>query len=337
MNIELKKDAIHMSAKSKIIEMLEKNRGNAVSGERLAEEAGVTRAAVWKIVKSLCDEGYSITSRKNKGYMLEEKSTGISEEGIALYLSETGCYEPSDADFGIFVFDEIDSTQNFGKKLAVEGKLNRALVTADSQTAGRGRYGKSFYSPGSTGIYMSLVIRVDRDIKDFISITFATAVAVARVIERHSDLKPMIKWVNDIYIHGGKAVGILTEGLVNMEEGGLDKAIIGIGVNIQPGAESMPEELKDKMIYLYPSGGSPITRAELGARIEKEIETVLAEDFIKEYRSRCFILGSSITVIKNGISRDAVAIDVDDKAALVVRYPDGSIEALSSGEVTLRI
>ena len=142
---------------------------------------------------------------------------------------------------------------------------------------------------------------------------------------------------NDIYIHGGKAVGILTEGLVNMEEGGLDKAIIGIGVNIQPGAESMPEELKDKMIYLYPSGGSPITRAELGARIENEIETVLAEDFIKEYRSRCFILGSSITVIKNGISRDAVAIDVDDKAALVVRYPDGSIEALSSGEVTLRI
>ena len=99
----------------------------------------------------------------------------------------------------------------------------------------------------------------------------------------------------------------------------------------------MPEELKDKMIYLYPSGGSPITRAELGARIENEIETVLAEDFIKEYRSRCFILGSSITVIKNGISRDAVAIDVDDKAALVVRYPDGSIEALSSGEVTLRI
>ena len=168
-------------------------------------------------------------------------------------------------------------------------------------------------------------------------LTTAASLAVSRAIESLTGIECSIKWVNDIYIHGGKAVGILTEGLVNMEEGGLDKAIIGIGVNIQPGAESMPEELKDKMIYLYPSGGSPITRAELGARIEKEIETVLAEDFIKEYRSRCFILGSSITVIKNGISRDAVAIDVDDKAALVVRYPDGSIEALSSGEVTLRI
>ena len=227
------------------------------------------------------------------------------------------------------------STMTEAKDLLKKGAEVPFAVVAGRQEGGRGRLGRSFFSPEG-GLYMSLVLS-GSSIPAPDMLTTAASLAVSRAIESLTGIECSIKWVNDIYIHGGKAVGILTEGLVNMEEGGLDKAIIGIGVNIQPGAESMPEELKDKMIYLYPSGGSPITRAELGARIENEIETVLAEDFIKEYRSRCFILGSSITVIKNGISRDAVAIDVDDKAALVVRYPDGSIEALSSGEVTLRI
>ena len=144
-------------------------------------------------------------------------------------------------------------------------------------------------------------------------------------------------WVNDIYIHGRKAVGILTEGLVNMEEGGLSSAVVGIGVNLRPGAEPIPDELKDRMIYLYPASECPITRAELASRIADEVLSILDEDFIDEYRSRCFILGSAVTVIRNGLSRAAVALDVDDHAHLVVRYLDGSIEALSSGEVTLRI
>ena len=328
-----------MSAKSKIIEMLEKNRGNAVSGERLAEEAGVTRAAVWKIVKSLCDEGYSITSRKNKGYMLEEKSTGISEEGIALYLSETGCYEPSDADFGIFVFDEIDSTQNFGKKLAVEGKLNRALVTADSQTAGRGRYGKSFYSPGSTGIYMSLVIRVDRDIKDFISITFATAVAVARVIERHSDLKPMIKWVNDIWIDDKKAAGILTEAVTDFESGMLSYVIIGIGMNLT--TEAYPDDLKDIACSIE---DMDISRnrliAEIAGEVFKVSELLLSSEegkgeLLSEYKKRSLVLGKNIYWNRGGVKYTGKAVDINDEGNLVVDTEEGTC-ILNSGEISVR-
>ena len=209
-----------------------------------------------------------------------------------------------------------------------------ALV-AGQQNGGKGRLGRSFFSPIG-GVYLSVVLK-GHDIPNPDLLTVSASIATADAIEKLTGAECAIKWVNDIYIHGRKAVGILTEGLVNMEEGGLDKAVVGIGVNLQPGAESIPPELKEKMIYLYPSGSSPVTRAELAARICREILAILDEDFIEEYRSRCFILGSSIKVIKNGTARDAVAIDVDDRAELVVRYPDGRIEALSSGEVTLKI
>ena len=124
---------------------------------------------------------------------------------------------------------------------------------------------------------------------------------------------------------------------MNMEEGGLDKAIIGIGVNLRRMCPELPEDIKDKAVYLYPDGDGDTTRSELASRIADEVMKAVNEDFIDEYRSRCFILGREITVIRNGEERPAVAEAVDDRAHLVVRYPDGSKEALSSGEVTLRI
>ena len=311
-----------MNVKDELITiLLEADSG--ISGAELAERIGCSRMAISKSAAGLVDEGYSISVSKTGGYRLE-KSDVLSLPVLQHHFS-----------IPVYYRAVCQSTMTEAKDLLNKGAEVPFAVVAGRQEGGRGRLGRSFFSPEG-GLYMSLVLS-GSSIHAPDMLTTAASLAVSRAIESLTGIECSIKWVNDIYIHGGKAVGILTEGLVNMEEGGLDKAIIGIGVNIQPGAESMPEELKDKMIYLYPSGGSPITRAELGARIEKEIETVLSEDFIKEYRSRCFILGSSITVIKNGISRDAVAIDVDDKAALVVRYPDGSIEALSSGEVTLRI
>ena len=143
--------------------------------------------------------------------------------------------------------------------------------------------------------------------------------------------------MNDIYIRGRKAVGILTEGIVNMEEGGLDKAIIGIGVNLRRMCPELPEDIKDKAVYLYPDGDGDTTRSELASRIADEVMKAVNEDFIDEYRRRCFIIGRDIKVIKNGGEEDARAIGVDDRAHLVVRYIDGREEALSSGEVTLRI
>ena len=208
-------------------------------------------------------------------------------------------------------------------------------VVAAKQDGGRGRLGRSFFSPEG-GVYMSLVIS-GSSVSAPDMITTAASLGTARAIEALTGIECSIKWVNDIYIRGRKAVGILTEGIVNMEEGGLDKAIIGIGVNLRRMCPELPEDIKDKAVYLYPDGDGDTTRSELASRIADEVMKAVNEDFIDEYRRRCFIIGRDIKVIKNGYEEDARAIGVDDRAHLVVKYIDGREEALSSGEVTLRI
>ena len=311
-----------MNVKDELLSILLENT-SGMSGSELAEKIGCSRMAISKSAAGLAAEGYRIAVSKSGGYKLEKSDV------LSLPILQQS--------FGIPVYYRpvCRSTMTEAKDMVNKGYSVPFAVVAGRQEGGRGRLGRSFFSPEG-GVYMSLVIP-GSSIPNPDMLTTAASLAVARAIEALTGIGCSIKWVNDIYIHGRKAVGILTEGLVNMEEGGLDKAVIGIGVNLRPGAEPVPDELKDKMIYLYPAGNAPITRAELSARIAREILDILDEDFIAEYRSRCFILGSSIMVVRNGKEREAVAIDVDDRAALVVRYPDGSIEALSSGEVTLRI
>lgn len=311
-----------MNVKDELLSILLSSE-DGVSGSELAERIGCSRMAISKSAAGLADEGYRISVSRSGGYRLE-KSDVLSLPVLNHYFDIPVYYRPV-----------CKSTMTEAKDLINKGIEAPFAVIAGRQEGGRGRLGRSFFSPEG-GVYLSLVIS-GKEIPNPDMLTTAASLAVSRAIEALTGIGCSIKWVNDIYIHGRKAVGILTEGLVNMEEGGLDKAVVGIGVNLQPGAESIPPELKEKMIYLYPSGSSPVTRAELAARICREILAILDEDFIEEYRSRCFILGSSIKVIKNGTARDAVAIDVDDRAELVVRYPDGRIEALSSGEVTLKI
>ena len=311
-----------MNVKDELLSILLSSE-DGVSGSELAERIGCSRMAISKSAAGLADEGYRISVSRSGGYRLE-KSDVLSLPVLDHYFDIPVYYRPV-----------CKSTMTEAKDLINKGIEAPFAVIAGRQEGGRGRLGRSFFSPDG-GVYLSLVIS-GKEIPNPDMLTTAASLAVSRAIEALTGIGCSIKWVNDIYIHGRKAVGILTEGLVNMEEGGLDKAVVGIGVNLQPGAESIPPELKEKMIYLYPSGSSPVTRAELAARICREILAILDEDFIEEYRSRCFILGSSIKVIKNGTARDAVAIDVDDRAELVVRYPDGRIEALSSGEVTLKI
>lgn len=311
-----------MNVKDELLSILLET-DSSISGSELAERIGCSRMAISKSATGLAAEGYKIAVSRSGGYKLE-KSDVLSLPVLKHLFDIPVYYRPV-----------CMSTMIEAKDLVNKGAVPPFAVVAGRQEGGRGRLGRSFFSPEG-GVYISIVL-AGSSIPKPDMLTTSASLATARAIEGLTEIGCSIKWVNDIYIHGRKAVGILTEGIVNMEEGGLDKAIIGIGVNLRPGAEPVPDELSDKIIYLYPSGDAPITRAELAARIAREIIAIQGEDFIEEYRARCFILGSSITVIKNGVGRDAVAIDVDDKAELVVRYPDGRLEALSSGEVTLRI
>lgn len=317
-----------MSLRSDILKELEANRGIDISGQYLAEMFQVSRNAVWKTVNMLKRDGYEILSSSNKGYRLAEKSDILSPEGIMGYLPE--CCK----DLRIFSYKEIDSTNDEAKRLISSGLDCAGLIVAESQTAGKGRLGRTFYSPKQTGIYMSIAIHPKIDIFDAVSITTAASVAVIRAIEALTDAKPMIKWVNDIYLDSKKLCGILTEAVTNIESGITQSIVIGIGINIS--TANFPAELEGIAVSLYPEG---ITRNRLIAGIAKELLDISRDlrdrSYIEEYRAHSLVLGKNITYNKNGESYRAKAVAIDDTGGLVVENDCGITETLHSGEISI--
>ena len=265
----------------------------------------------------------------------------LSAEEISSALSEAGI-----TDCSIQVYDTVGSTQDIGKEFAraqwsdPEGTSPFALITADSQTKGRGRYGKHFYSPSDTGIYMSLVIKVGKPVENFLSITTATAVAVCHVIERHSHMKPEIKWVNDLYVRGKKVCGILTEAAIEFESKKTDYMVVGIGINLSDAGIS--SELKETAGGIVPAGVRPPQRCRLIAEILNRMEEMLndlsTKNFLPEYRRRSNVLGQRVTILRNGLPcGTGLAVDIDEQARLAVRLDNGETEHLNSGEISCKI
>ena len=319
-----------MGLKEDVLKRLEEARGTSVSGEELAQELSVTRAGIWKAIKSLRDEGFDIKAVKNSGYMLSSTDDKLSRAGIEAGLRAAGFKGSCE----IEVYDSVDSTQNVGKKLVSEHPLSHVLITSNSQTKGRGRYGKSFYSPQDTGIYMSLCIRVEKPIENFLSITFATAVAVSRVIERHSQKKAEIKWVNDIWIEGRKSTGILTEAVSDMESGMLGYVIIGIGMNLR--TRDFPVDVKD---IAFSIDDMDICRSrligEIGAEVFKVSEDPDSLEIYEEYKQRSLVLGRDIYWMSGEERMTGRAIDINRAGNLVVETTSGQV-ILNSGEVSIR-
>lgn len=319
-----------MTTKSLVLGILEKNPGSYVSGEQIAAELSLSRTAVWKAVRTLQSEGYCISAVSNKGYLLENADV-LSAEGIRSRLL------PKYGDTVVIVKTSTESTNIDAKVLAAAGAKHGTVILAEEQTAGRGRYGKSFYSPKGTGIYLSIIARLGISFSDAVMITTAAGVAVCRSIESVSDLQPKIKWVNDIFLNGKKICGIGTEAVSSIESGMLESVIVGVGVNFKTSA--FPEDLKDIAGPLFPED-FPLTRNAFAAILINHLlemfDALPEKSFIEEYRSRSLILGKEIMFLENNLWHSAKAIEIDDKGGLVVEA-DGKIRTLTSGEVSVRI
>ena len=315
-----------MTAKEKILYALETHSGEYLSGEELAENLGITRAAVWKAIRSLGAEGYRIDAVRNRGYRLVEDGDRISEAGIRAFLREEDCI--------VRVLERTDSTNLEARRLLLEREVSRGLIAANEQSGGRGRYGNSFYSPADTGVYMTLILRVGRRMEEFLTVTAATAVALARVIERVSGHRPGIKWMNDIWIGDKKAAGILTEAISSFESGMLEYLIIGIGLNVT--TTEFPENLSGSAASL---GGISVTRNELIAQIAEEVfrlaEHPADRKVLDEYRRRSIILGKQITWERDGREYAGRACRITEKGCLEVEY-NGRKEILNAGAVHIR-
>ncbi|MBP1754861.1 MAG: hypothetical protein H6Q59_1259 [Firmicutes bacterium] len=322
-----------MELKHQILRILEENRGNTVNGAKLANELYVTRSAVWKAMKALQKDGYHITAVTNKGYCLLSQNDIISAESIRPYLKGEAI------DFELDVRQQVTSTNTLAKEMAANGAREGTVLIATEQTQGRGRMGRNFYSPQSSGIYFSIILRPKLNLEDSLLITTAAAVAVAQAIEAVAGVKAEIKWVNDIFVGEKKVCGILTEASLNFESGSLEYAIVGIGINIE--TRDFPEEIKQVAgsIFEEKPVDSPITSvlvAEVLNNMAKCMNSITDKEYLEAYRSRSFLINKDIIVIKGKETVNAKAIDIDEKARLVVAYEDGRIEALNSGEVSVR-
>lgn len=331
-----------MSVKESVLEALQNNKDSYLSGEELSGKLGVSRAAVCKAVKVLRSEGYDIDAVTNRGYMMPSDDTAISEAAVrnALPSSLRG--------MDLFVCDVLDSTNLEARRLVLGEKPCHApaVVICRQQTAGRGRLGRSFFSPRDDGLYLSIVIRPDFDISRSSLVTVAAAAATSEAIDEVCGCSSQIKWVNDIYLHDKKVCGILTEATTDFETGQIDSLIIGIGINTSE--RSFPPELKDIAGSVSEEGLTGHEKALLAASvIEKTVRyTKDLAGFMDSYRSRSMILGKSITVYTGTYRKDptqelggrpAFALEIDDGGGLVVEYEDGTRQTLTSGEVSIRL
>ena len=318
--------------KQKVLNMLEANRGHYISGEELAECFRVSRAAVWKVIASLRKDGYVIQSRTNKGYMLEDFSDVLTEEGIVSHLKQDTLIKQ------VICFDEIDSTNNYAKRLAMSNQaLHGTLIAANYQTSGRGRFGHTFESPAGTGLYMSIVLKPENiEAAQFQFITIADAVSVCLAIEGlcqelRDEIK--IKWVNDILIHGKKITGILTEAITGFESGEIDSVVTGIGINVT--TKKFAGDYNAGSIF--PDGIIKFSRNELCARIADYIMD-FAEDLtqpfiIQEYRKRSILINQDITYMKNNETFTGHVTGISTDGGLEIVNQSGIKETLRSGEV----
>lgn len=323
-----------MSSKSEVLRRLEQAKGESISGEDLAKSAGISRTAVWKIIQGLKEEGYAISAVTNKGYCLAPNTDRLSAEGIELYLPESTAGK-------IHVYKSVDSTNTVAKQMALEGAAHGTAVLAETQTAGKGRLGRRFFSPEQSGVYLSMVLRPKLTAQEALLITTAASVAVCRAIQIVTGQSPQIKWVNDVYLGDRKVCGILTEAVSNFENGEIESIVLGIGINFH-WKEPLPNELQQKAGALF-EGEVPlgITRNQLAAELIRQVE-ILTEQipsraFLQEYRERSLVLGKRIEI--HNFHQEpyfAIAEGIHENGGLIVRLEDGSLQTIQSGEVSIR-
>ncbi len=321
-----------MSTKERLLALLEENRGVPLSGAALAQQLCVSRTAVWKAMQELRQQGHRIDAAQNRGYTLQPESNVLSEQGVRQYLRH--------ALPRVVVEQTLVSTNLTAKQLAAEGAPHGTLVVANSQTGGRGRRGRSFVSPPGTGLYLSMVLRGDLPMNSAVLVTSAAAVAACRAMEKTAGKRLAIKWVNDLYFHGKKCCGILTEAAADMESGGVDHLVVGIGINLYEPEGGWPAELRESVTAVF-APDEAVNRCRAAAAVADELlelyDALPDASFLDEYRARNIVPGRDILILQNGQSRPAHALSILDDGHLLVRLPDGAQEALSFGEVSIRL
>lgn len=239
----------------------------------------------------------------------------------------------------ITIFQELDSTNNYLKKLGSQGEKVNQLVIAESQTGGRGRMGRSFFSPNGTGIYFSLLLHPKISAEKSLLLTVMAAVSVAETVMKYNENDVKIKWVNDIYIDGKKVCGILTEGSINADQK-LDYAVVGIGINVVAPENGFPDDIKDIATAIFPGNTEENIKEKIVADVVNRFFQMYNGDdydFIRRYKEYSYLTGKEINIISGETIRPATVLGITDDCHLLVKNVKGVVEEISSGDVSVML
>ena len=319
--------------KTEILKMLKETHG-FLSGQQLCEELRVSRTAVWKAIRQLEEEGYVIEAVRNRGYRLMASPDVVTAPELKTVLSTRWLGSQ------VNCFYETDSTNRQARKLAEEGAPHGTLVAADSQSAGRGRRGRTWISPHGAGIWMSFVLRPVLSPMKASMLTLVAGMAVVDGIRQISGLSSQIKWPNDAVIDGKKICGILTE--MSTEEDSIRYVVVGIGINVN--TEKFPLEISETATSLKLSLGHELKRASLIGAVLKSFEMYYSRfmeygdmtGLMEEYNEMLANRGREVCVLDPSGSYEGTALGIDKDGCLLVRRKDGSVSAVISGEVSVR-
>ena len=351
-----------MTTKEKIISALT-TESDFISGEELAAKLNVSRAAIWKSVDALRNEGYDIEGVRNGGYRLVSLPDKLSAEKIENIIKARSvqpgkiiCFEKTDStnyqakQCAILVGSFRDQTGTFTKSGA---EYHRALFAAEEQTSGRGRMGRVFVSPKHSGVYFSLLYAPKNGLENPALFTAAAAVATCLSIDELYKTNSKIKWVNDIFLGNKKICGILTEGISSFETGKIEAAIVGIGINIKNGdfSEDVAKVAGSIEDFLTSEKKEipPVSKNELVAHVVSHLlefydgfeskDGELLKKMMTEYQNRSILTGKTVHINPaagmSGETYEAKVLGISENAELIVETPSGEKKILSSGEVSL--
>ena len=316
-----------------VLELL-RAAGGYISGEKMAERLGVTRAAVWKKIAALRDAGYDISSAPRSGYILRSAPDRLIEPEIVKGLQTKLVGRE------IICYDAVDSTNIVLKELARQGAENGTVVVADTQGTGRGRMERAFFSPPGKGIWVSILLRPDFLPQEAPKCTLMAAVAVAQAMEKFG-LRAAIKWPNDILHDGRKLVGILTEMSAEMDR--VNYIVIGIGINVNIAEEDFPEELRPIATSLMQMKGEPLSRVAFLQELLRALDVLYADvqragfaPVLAAWKKYAVTLGQQVRVLgPGGETFEGTAADIDAEGALLIDTEEGQRRVLA-GDVSIR-
>ncbi len=315
-----------------VLKILEELPG-PVSGERIAEQLGITRSAVWKQIRELRRLGYGISSSRAEGYRLETKTDRLLPYEIHKHLRTRFIGRQ------IRHFDRTASTSWIAKKLASETdpeKLHGMVIIAEEQTGGVGRLGRAWVSPAG-GIWATILLKPKIPLDHLFMVTMAGSVAIARAIRKEYDISALIKWPNDIFVGDKKVAGLLLE--LAAEADTVHYGLLGIGIDANISLDELSSSLQETVTSLQAEVGHEVDRVALLARILREFELRYQQledgeydSIIREWKSLSLTLDHRVAIRTVNKTFEGEAIDIDDHGALVLRKDNGRIERIIAGD-----